>query len=100
MTRPTKSNNRRRGQQRSSASQRTKAVEAQTSFEQTYPTVAQWVKSDGWIEIGRDDDFRTSIVRALDPGGLVWESNEDYASMDELLRDLENGLAKWLKENG
>ena len=76
------------------------SVEAQPSFEQTYPTIAQWVKSDRWIEIGRDDGFRTSMVRALDPGGLVWESDEDYASMNELLSDLEDGLAKWLKENG
>ena len=101
MTRQAKVSHQRKSQRRSTTSKRAKAAETQNVFfEQTYPTIAQWVMSDGWIEIGRDDSFRRSMVRALDPGGLVWESDKDYASLDELLRDLENGLIEWLKENG
>jgi hypothetical protein len=52
----------------------------------------------GWIEIGQDD-YRRSMVRALDEGGIVWEGKTKYATLDELLRDLETGLANWMKEN-
>ena len=76
-----------------------KADETQTTFEQTYPTIAEWVQSHGWIEIGRNDGSNDSTVRALDTGGLVWESDEDYASLDELLRALEHGLTARLNEN-
>jgi hypothetical protein len=39
-------------------------------------------------------------VRALDEGGMVWEGKTRYATLDELLQDLEKGLAAWLKESG
>ena len=68
-------------------------------IETTFPLIADWVQSSGWIEIGRDDDSR-SMVRALDEGGMVWEGKTKYATLDELLQDLEKGLATWLKENG
>jgi hypothetical protein len=41
----------------------------------------------GWIEIGHDDMSR-SFVRALDEGCLVWEGQDDYATLDDALRDL------------
>ena len=68
------------------------------SFAARYSHIAQWV-SDGWIEIGRDD-YNRSFVRALDIGGLVWEGNTEYATLDEALQALEAGIAGWLKENG
>jgi hypothetical protein len=40
----------------------------------------------GWIDIGHDD-MSQSFVRALDEGGLVWEGQEDYATLDDALRD-------------
>ena len=40
----------------------------------------------GWIEMGQDHMSR-SFVRALDEGGLVWEGQEDYATLDDALRD-------------
>ncbi len=40
------------------------------------------------------------MVRALDIGGIVWEGKAHYASIDELWRDLEKGLMKWMAENG
>lgn len=99
MTRQAEASNRPKHQRRSTASKRAEAAKAQTALEQTCPSIAQWVESYGWIEIGQDD-YSRSMVRALDIGGMVWEGKTKYASLDELLRDLENGLANWLNENG
>ena len=63
-----------------------------------YPHIAAWVQ-DGWIEIGRDD-FSRSFVRALDSGGMVFEGETHYASLDDALRDLDAGIAAWLEEHG
>jgi hypothetical protein len=78
---------------------RTRAAETQRPFEQAHPAIAQWVESYGWIELGQDDHSR-SMVRALDIGGMIWEGKVKYASLDERLRDLENGLTAWLEEKG
>ena len=67
------------------------------NLEATYPTISRWVQEYGWIEIGQDDMSR-SFVRALDEGGLVWEGQEDYATLDDALWDLEAGLAAWMRE--
>ena len=66
-------------------------------FEQAYPQIARWVRSQGWIEIGQDDWSR-SFVRALDVGGLVWEGDTVYHSVDEALDALETGLATWMRQ--
>ncbi len=68
------------------------------SFEETYPNITAWVKEYGWIEIGENDDS-TSFVRALDIGGLIWESSENYETMDVALQLLEAELRKWMEEN-
>ena len=68
------------------------------SFTVHYPNIAEWVQ-DGWIEIGRDD-YSRSFVRALDIGGMVWEGAEEYASLEEALKDLDAGIAAWLEEMG
>jgi hypothetical protein len=69
------------------------------SFEQSYPQITRWVRTHGWIEIG-EDDYRRSFVRALDIGGMVWEGREqsEYATIDDMLRALEEGLAAWMRE--
>ena len=67
------------------------------SLDTTYPTIARWVQEYGWIEMGNDDMSR-SFVRVLDEGGLVWEGQEDYATLDDALRNLEAGLAAWMRE--
>jgi hypothetical protein len=74
-------------------------TETSSSLEKSYPTITRWIKSDGWIDIGQDD-YRRSMVRVLDEGGLVWEGKTRYATLDELLLDLETGLANWMQENG
>jgi hypothetical protein len=40
------------------------------------------------------------MARALDEGGMVWEGKTHYASLDELLSDLNEGIAQWTKELG
>jgi len=67
------------------------------SIDVTYPTIVRWVMEYGRIEIGHDDMSR-SFVRALDEGGLAWEGQEDYATLDDALQDLEAGLAAWMRE--
>ena len=67
------------------------------NLDATYPTIARWVMEYGWIEIGHDD-MSQSFVRALDEGGLVWEGQEDYATFDDALWDLEAGLVAWMRE--
>jgi hypothetical protein len=62
-------------------------------FESTYPHVAQWIMDGGWVELGRTEGS-TSMARALDEGDMFWEGKESYASMDELLRDLDAGIAQ------
>ena len=63
-----------------------------------YPHLARWIMDGGWVELGRID-YGQSLARALDEGGLVWEGKDRYGSVDEMLRDLDAGIAQWLKEN-
>lgn len=67
------------------------------SFEKTYPNIAQWVEIQGWIEIGQDHDS-SSLVRCLDPGGLVWESQDEHHTIEAALNALENALEQLLEE--
>lgn len=67
------------------------------NFDTAYPTIARWVMEYGGIEIGHDDMSR-SFIRTLDEGGLVWEGQEDYATLDDALQDLEAGLVAWMRE--
>lgn len=63
-------------------------------FEDHYPNIAGWVR-DGWIELGHDD-YSRSFIRVLDEGGLVWEGEEYYETVDEALAETEKAIAEWL----
>ena len=65
-------------------------------FAVRYPNIAGWIK-DGWIEIGRDG-HSTSIIRVLDEGGLVWEGGTRHTRMDDMLREADEGFARWLAD--
>jgi len=65
-----------------------------SQFSKVYPNIAHWVTTRGWIEIG-EGEYSSSLVRALDEGGLVWESSDDHETVDEALQALELGLAEW-----
>jgi hypothetical protein len=69
-----------------------------TSFEESYPNITSWVTSQGWIELGQDE-YSSSLVRALDIGGMVWESSTYYATLDEAFEALETALAEWWDQN-
>jgi len=69
-----------------------------TSFDETYPSVARWVKTMGWIEIG-DDGMSPSYVRALDIGGLIWEGGDPNDTLGTTLRTLDQALERWIAEN-
>jgi hypothetical protein len=72
-----------------------------TSFEQVYPNIAHFVDAIGYITIGHDDDSSlTSFIRAIDPGGMVWEGKDAYKTLDEAFHDLEQGLERWMREEG
>ena len=53
-----------------------------SSFEQSYPNIAHWVRLQGWIELGQDH-YSSSLVRALDEGGMIWEGSAHYEAVDE-----------------
>jgi hypothetical protein len=69
-----------------------------STFEKAYPNITYWVRSHGWIELGRDD-YSSSLVRALDEGGMVWEGSAHYETMDEAFDALEIALAEWMEQN-
>ena len=68
-------------------------------FEELYPHIARWVDVQGWVEIGQDDDSH-SLVRCLDPGGMVWESTSQHTTVNTALQALEADLKLIMKENG
>lgn len=68
------------------------------SFEEVYPHIAQWIDEWGWIEIG-NDGMSSSLIRALNGGGLIWENTLEYTSLDEALKALDEALGKWFAEN-
>ena len=70
----------------------------ESSFEDSYPNIARWVKSHGWIELG-PDEFSSSLVRALDEGGMVWEGTANYGTLDEAFDVLETALAEWMEQS-
>ncbi len=67
-------------------------------FEERHPNVAGWVR-DGWIELGRDE-YSRSFIQVFDIGGLVWEGEEEYETVDEALAEAEAAITAWLEENG
>jgi SOS-response transcriptional repressor LexA len=67
------------------------------AFAATYPHVAAWIMGGGWVELGRTD-YTRSMARVLDEGGLVWEGEESYAGLEELLSDLDEAIARWTEE--
>src|SRR5438105_14613576 len=68
-------------------------------FAASYPHITAWVRQEeGWIEVGQDD-FSSSFVRAVYGGGLAWEGEPSYPSMDAALLALDAGIADWLRQN-
>jgi hypothetical protein len=68
-------------------------------FSARYPIISDWVMGGGIIEIGQGD-WASSFVRALDPGGMAFEGEAEYQSMDAAFQALEEGLTAFLREVG
>lgn len=69
------------------------------SFDQLYPNIAWWAEYGGWLELGQDD-YSTSLIRVLDMGGMLWESEEEYDSVAAAMDEAEAFIARWREENG
>ncbi len=67
-------------------------------FENNYPAITYFAKYHGWVEIGLDG-VSSSLVRAIDEGGLVWEGKQNYKNLDDALMDLEVYLHQYMLEN-
>jgi hypothetical protein len=67
------------------------------SFENQYPYITRWVRDCGWIEMG-DDGCSGSFIKAIDEGGLIWETQKKYKDIDAAFQALEEALAKYIKE--
>jgi hypothetical protein len=67
------------------------------AFEGAYPHLSRWVTSYGWLEVGQAP-YCPSCIRVLDEGGTIWESTPRYASVDEALREADEAVAQWMRE--
>jgi hypothetical protein len=67
-----------------------------TSFDELYPNIAWWIQGAGWMELARDD-YRKSVVRVLDIGGMLWEGTEPYDSPGDAMDKAESFIAQWRK---
>lgn len=79
------------------SSKSTTSTQMLSPFEQAYPHVAEWVMTHGWIEIGQLEGT-SAFAMVLDEGGTVWEGKKKYRTLDEAFQALEEGIAKWIKE--
>jgi hypothetical protein len=70
-----------------------------SSFEATYPAITRWVKEFGRVEIG-PDELMDNFVKAIDRGGMPWGGKGQYESIDEALRDMEDGIKAFLEAQG
>lgn len=68
------------------------------SFDEKYPYIVAWVR-DGIIKIGYDD-YDDMFLRVMDAGGVVWESNKTYTSLDDAFIEMNKAIATWCTENG
>lgn len=69
-----------------------------SDFARKYPNLVRWIEEYGWIEVGQLDG-PAPFIWALDEGGVVWEGEESYQSVDAAFQDAERGIAAWMKEN-
>jgi len=71
------------------------------SFEESYPTIAAWVREAGSIEIGyRYDVPDSSFLRVIQYTELIWCSDQTYASLAEALAAMEDAIVQWCAEQG
>ena len=70
-----------------------------SSFEATYPAITRWVEEFGRVEIGTAG-LMDNFVKAIDRDGIPWCGKGEYESIDEALRDMEDGIKAFLEAQG
>jgi hypothetical protein len=70
-----------------------------SSFDEMYPALSEWISGSGWVEVGAIDGFST-MIQVLDGGGLIWEGESSYPSVDAAFRAAEAAVVRWIEENG
>lgn len=63
-----------------------------------FPFLTKLINSGGNLEIGYIHQMGISAI-ATDEDGTIWEGRENYESIEILLKDAENGVKIWIKEN-
>ncbi len=63
-----------------------------------YPHVARWCNQEGWIEVGYEWQDKL-FARAFHDGGLAWGGEGPYPTIDDALRDLDEGIRAFMAEN-
>lgn len=64
-----------------------------SDFEEKYPNITDFVYTQGYIEIGYDENIR-AFIKAYDPGGTIYEGKSKYKSIDAALEDLEKQIGE------
>lgn len=68
-------------------------------LDQQFPHLSAWIQAgECWVEFGTND-YSRSLIRILDIGGMLWESDQEYETLDALLQAAEDALAE-LEANG
>lgn len=65
-------------------------------LKESYPAIAEWASGWGWIEVGEGGTSgrRGIVARALDEGGLIWESKTKFENADQAFKKLDAALGK------
>lgn len=69
-----------------------------STTEKKYPYIEKWIFGGGRIELGQSD-YTPALALALDEGGIIWEGEARYETLDAMLAALEAGIAAWSEEN-
>ena len=73
---------------------------SRTQFAGLYPTLASLIGDDRiWIEVGYTE-MTSSFIRVLDIGGMIWEGEHRYKSIDDAFHAAEAAVLAWHEENG
>ncbi len=64
-----------------------------SAIAEQFPNVVAWVR-EGWIEIG-PTDWTRSFIRIMDEGGMVWQGEEEYESLEAAFAEAELVIEAW-----
>lgn len=63
-----------------------------------YPAITDLINNGGRLDIGYIYELGISAI-AVDEGGTIWEGKKQYENLESALKDAEQGIDKWMKEN-